>query len=78
MKRPPPPNPLAMKAAVDDFNARYVPGTIVKCWTGVMHDGEPKIGAVREPGAYILSGHTPVVHIEGVSGCVSLSHVRAA
>lgn len=28
--------------------------------------------------AYVLSGHTPVVHLDGVSGCYRLDRVKAA
>ncbi len=73
MKRP---STKQMQAQVDRFNAEHPPRSKVTAWKGVMGDGPGVEGEVISP-AYILSGHTPVVHVSGVSGSVALSHVRA-
>jgi len=59
---------------VADFNARTPVGTSVRYWTG-MREGEGKVSTTRTP-AHVLGGHTAVVWLEGVSGCVALSHVE--
>lgn len=71
------PSQKQMQAQVKRFNAALPPGSRVVAWKGVMGDGPGIEGEVRAP-AYILSGHTPVVHITGISGCIALSHVIAA
>lgn len=71
-------SPAKLQAACDKFNATYPIGTTMHAWTGAMGEGEPKVGQIREPGAYVMSGHSAVVHMDGVRGCVSLTHVRSA
>lgn len=73
MKRP---NIDKMQRSCDDFNNRHPIGATVLVWTG-LKEGPGKIGQVRDPGAYILSGHTPVVFVTGTRGCVALTHVAA-
>ncbi len=58
----------------DNFNARTPVGSMVRVWTAVRGEGPGKVGLVRYR-AYVLSGHTPVVFVEGIRGCVALSHV---
>lgn len=60
---------------VDAFNAAHPVGTRVRFWTG-LREGEGKVSTTRSD-AQALSGHTAVVWLTGVSGCVSLSHVQA-
>lgn len=67
-------NSRKMQAECDAFNARHSVGATILVWTGPK-EGPGKPGQVREPGAYILSGHTSVVHVTGTPGCVALSHV---
>jgi hypothetical protein len=67
-----------LQTACDRFNKEHPAGATVHVWTGVMHDGPPKVGTVRAPGAYVMGGHSAVVHVEGVRGCVAISHVEAA
>jgi hypothetical protein len=57
------------------FNAAYTVGTLCRYWKGVR-EGEGKLARTRTE-AQMLSGHTAVVWLEGVSGCISLSHVEA-
>jgi len=68
--------PLA-EAQADTWNAFHAVGTVVDYWRGVREGFEPSgRGATRTP-ASVLSGHTAVVWIEGCTGCITLSHVRA-
>lgn len=60
-----------MESMVDAFNERNPPGTIV---TMIKDLGQKVKTKVRYP-AEILSGHTPVVWLEGVTGCYLLSRV---
>lgn len=62
-----------LQAEVDEFNLNFSVGTEVQYWTGIR-EGEGKKGVTRSA-AELLQGHTPVVWIEGCSGCVALSHV---
>lgn len=72
-----PPSPKKLQAEVERFNARFPVGSRVLAWTGLMGDGPGKPGTVRAP-AYVLGGHTAVASIDGVTGCVSTSHIAAA
>lgn len=56
------------------FNKHSPRGSQVRYWTGAI-EGEGKIGITRSD-AGVLGGHTAVVMICGVVGCVALSHVR--
>jgi hypothetical protein len=60
---------------VDAFNAENRVGALVRFWTG-EREGDGMVGVTRSD-AEVLSGHTGVVWIKGVSGCVALSHVQA-
>lgn len=60
-----------MQAKVDAFNDRNPVGSAV---TVVKDLGERVETKVRHP-AEILSGHTPVVWLEGISGCYALARV---
>lgn len=71
------PSMRQMQAQVARFNADHPPGSRVIAWKGIMGDGPGVEGEVRSP-AYVLSGHTPVVHVTNISGCVALTHVLAA
>lgn len=71
-----PPSPKKLQAEVDRFNKRFPVGSQVLAWTGHMGDGPGKPGTVKAP-AYVLGGHTAVASIDGVRGCVAVSHIRA-
>ena len=64
----------AMQAECDKFNATHKVGDKIKCWTG-HREVTPVERIIREPGAVVLSGHTPVVYVSGGGGCVALTHV---
>lgn len=75
MRRPLQPTLEQRQAAVDAFNARYAVGDTIHVWTG-PREGDPVARRIREPGAVILSGHTPVVYVSDGGGCIALTHVR--
>lgn len=56
------------------WNERFPIGTQVRYWTGAR-EGRGNIAITRTP-AEVLGGHTPVIWVEGVSGCIALSHVE--
>jgi hypothetical protein len=59
---------------VDAWNRDCPVGTRVRYWT-LAREGEGRVSTTRSK-AEVLSGHTAVVWIEGVAGCVALSHVK--
>jgi len=62
-----------MKSKVDIFNKKHPVGSPV---TVVKDLGEKFETKVKYP-AEILSGHTPVVWLFGISGCYELDRVQA-
>ncbi|HDZ14713.1 hypothetical protein LCGC14_1961170 [marine sediment metagenome] len=60
-----------MKSKTDAFNERNPVGTSV---TVIKDLGEKFETQVKYP-AEVLSGHTPVVWLEGISGCYLLNRV---
>jgi len=60
-----------MQGKVEAFNKRNPVGTSV---TVVKDSGEKVETKVKHP-AYIMQGHTAVVHLEGISGCYLLDRV---
>ena len=65
---------LHLRQEVDQFNAMYPIGTMVRYWRGVR-EGDGRLGQTTSE-AFLLGGHTPVVLIDGCSGSVALSHVE--
>lgn len=59
---------------VDLFNDHCPVGTPVRYWP-VVGEGEGILSKTRSE-AWLLSGHTAVVMIEGKSGAVAVSHVE--
>ena len=57
-----------LQKACDDFNSRYTKGT--KGWLH-MDSGESKPTHTRSK-AQVLSGHSAVIWVAGVSGCYLL------
>ena len=68
----------SLKRQCEAFDLLHPVGSTVRCWKGERGDGPGYVGQVREPGAYVLSGHTAVVFVTGVSGCIALTHVEGA
>lgn len=64
-----------LQDTVDRFNAAYPVGTPVRAWPGVKGDHTGTDTKTRSE-AYVLSGHTPVVFVEGHSGCIALTHIQ--
>jgi hypothetical protein len=58
----------------DEWNAAHPVGTAVICNKDFVGDVPTKTRSE----AYVLSGHSPVIFLEGISGCYHLSHVRPA
>lgn len=65
---------VAAQEIVDEFNATYPVGAPVRYWTGTK-DGPGKPSKTRTQ-ARVLGGHTPIVWVEDVAGCLALSHVE--
>lgn len=68
MKRP---TLKQMQSQCDQFNARVQIGGAVS----VLLDGGEVRETVTTSEAQVLSGHTPVVWLQGVSGCYLLDRV---
>lgn len=66
-------NPKAQQRKVDDWNARYPVGQAVN----VRIDGGGTVQTKTRSPAELMSGHSAVIWLEGVSGCYLLSHVTA-
>lgn len=58
---------------IDDWNAKYPAGTIVDL---IRDNGKTKRTITRSK-AHLLSGHTAVIWLEGVTGCYALERVKA-
>ena len=64
-----------MQRTCDEWNSEHPVGTPVM----VKLDGQDTpVETVTRSKAQILSGHSVVIWLEGVSGCYLLTHVRAA
>lgn len=59
-------------ALVGRWNLEVPPGTVVNYRS--VKDGPVTKTALTTGQAYVMSGHTAVVHLEGVAGCVALDH----
>lgn len=64
----------ADKQAVTQFNSLHPIGTPVRYWTGIR-EGDGKTSFTRTQ-AHLLSGHTPVVWVNGEASCIALTHVE--
>lgn len=64
-----------LKKTCDDWNAAHPVGTAVM----VKLDGQDEpVATTTRSTAQILSGHSAVIWLDGISGCYLLTHVRAA
>lgn len=68
-----PPSLADRQRAVDDFNRRHAIGDPLWACTGPI--GENPRPVTLRSAAELLSGHTPVAWVNGVSGCVALTHL---
>ena len=77
MNRPRNARPAAdPQVAADAFNEAHPVGTRMRYWKG-LRQGEPTGHAIVRAPASVMGG-SAVVWLEGVSGCVALSHVERA
>lgn len=68
----------AMVRQCEHFNVAHPVGSTIRVWPGAMHDGPGTLVTIIMPGAYVLSGHTAVVQVNGGHGCIALDHVEPA
>ncbi|MFN7128243.1 MAG: hypothetical protein ACK4OJ_04185 [Brevundimonas sp.] len=68
-----PPSLAQRQRAVEDFNARHAIGTLFWAYKGLK--GENPVPCVLRAPAELLGGHTPVAWLDGVSGCIALTHL---
>lgn len=68
-------SPAVLGADCETWNARHPAGTLVKYWPG-RRPGEYVTHTTAGP-AYVLSGHSAVIMLVGVAGCVALDHCEA-
>lgn len=63
---------------VERWNAQCATGAAVRYWRNHQDKGNAvtAIPSRTRSEAWLLSGHTAVVNIEGVSGCVCLEHLE--
>lgn len=71
------PSEKQMKNECERFNKLNPIGSMVRFWTGRVHDSPGEVAEIVEPGAYIMGSHTAVVQVAG-RGCVALTHVCPA
>lgn len=69
-----PPTPKQQQKLCDTWNSNHPVGTKV---TVRLDSGETKQTTTTSK-AQLLSGHTAVICLDGVSGCYCLTHVTAA
>lgn len=62
----------AAAKTVDDWNSKYPPGTPVIVLGDIK--GDIRRTLTRSI-AWVLGGHTPVVQVQGITGCYSLERV---
>lgn len=65
--------PVGTEVEVENWNLKHPVGTEVDV---TMDSGEVRRTKTRSH-AEVLSGHTPVIWLEGITGCYLLSRVRA-
>ncbi len=64
----------SLQSTVDRFNARYPVGMLIRYWKDAGGKHTPSRVTRTVTRASVLSGHTPVVWVEGESGCIALTH----
>lgn len=70
---PRPPSAAERQRQVDQFNSRHKPGDAFVAYRGPI--GENPIPCTLRAPAELLGGHTPVAWLDGVSGCIALTHL---
>jgi hypothetical protein len=76
-KRPARPNPAALQRQCDDWNAHYPIGQAVTLQKDKFSASDIREGVstVTRSKAEVLSGHSAVIWLEGISGCYLLDRV---
>jgi len=72
MNRKKKPNLLTLQRQCDAWNDRYPIGTKVI----VTKDVSGEVETITRSDAQVLSGHTAVIWLEGITGCYELERVR--
>lgn len=70
-RRPGPKSASELQAQVDDFNARYPVGQRVT----LRNDRGEGVTTVTRAAAEVLSGHSAVIWLDGISGCYLLDRI---
>ncbi len=70
--RTPRPNPVKLQAQCDAFNAAHNVGAAVR----LKKDSGEIVTTTTRSKAEVLSGHSAVIWLEGISGCYLLDRVR--
>jgi hypothetical protein len=70
--RIPKPSKQQLKGAIDEWNRNVPIGTAVE----VQHDDGSLKETKTQSLAWLLGGHTPVVKLEGISGCYALGRIH--
>ncbi|WP_063978321.1 MULTISPECIES: hypothetical protein [unclassified Ensifer] len=68
----PRPNPVKLQAQCDAFNGQNAVGATVR----VKKDSGEIVETTTRSRAEVLSGHSAVIWLEGISGCYLLNRVR--
>jgi hypothetical protein len=71
------PSQKKLQKEVDEFNQKYKVGDPILYYSIIAQSEPPVVTRVRTT-ARILGGHTAVVWLEDVSGCVACSHCFSA
>lgn len=71
-RQPVAPPLYALERQVDDWNAHHQLGTEVI----VRRDSGQEVQTKTRSQAWVLSGHSAVIMVDGISGCYSLDRVR--
>ncbi len=66
------PSQRDLQLEVENWNLKHDIRTAVR----VTKDDGTQVDTHTTSEAYMLSGHTPVVHVAGISGCYLLSRVK--
>jgi hypothetical protein len=76
MSRPKPKTQKQLEAQVADWNAKYKVGQLVRYYPTLGNRDRWETHTTSS-NAYVLSGHTAVVHLLSKSGCVALDNLEA-
>lgn len=69
------PTPAQLQHQADAFNSKHKVGDPLWAYRGPL--GENPIAVTLRTPAEVLSGHTAVAWVDGTSGCIAVSHLKA-